>query len=94
LLPKENEKVIFVPQGSLFQIPFAALYDSKAKKYLIEKHPILTTPSIQALDIIRQRQQNRESNRKTLEKKDWLILGVKNAKPNQFCSESEKLSSR
>jgi len=88
----ENKKVIFVPQGSLFQIPFAALYDSKAKKYLIEKHPILTTPSIQALDIIRQRQQNRESNRKTLEKKDWLILGVKNAKPDKFCSNSEKLS--
>ena len=92
VLPTENEKVIFVPQGSLFQIPFAALYDSKAKKYLIEKHPILTTPSIQALDIIRKRQQNRESNRKTLEKKDWLILGVKNAKPDQFCSNSEKLS--
>ncbi|MEG4423658.1 MULTISPECIES: CHAT domain-containing tetratricopeptide repeat protein [unclassified Microcoleus] len=92
IMSANNEKVIFVPQGSLFQIPFAALYDSKAKKYLIEKHPILTTPSIQALDIIRQRQQNRESNRKTLENKDWLILGVKNAKPDQFCSNSEKLS--
>ena len=49
-LPKNtNEKVIFVPQAELFLIPFPALKDSN-DKYLIEKHTILTAPSIQTLE--------------------------------------------
>ncbi|MTJ10426.1 CHAT domain-containing protein, partial [Anabaena sp. UHCC 0204] len=54
LLPSnENERVIFVPQGELFLVPFPALQDDKGK-YLIEKHTILTAPSIQVLDLTRQ----------------------------------------
>ncbi len=50
LLPKDpNARVIFVPQGKLFLVPFVALQDA-GKKYLIEKHTILTVPSIQVLD--------------------------------------------
>lgn len=40
--------VIFIPQGSLFLVPFAALQDSQGK-YLIEEHTIITAPSIQVL---------------------------------------------
>ncbi len=51
LLPKqETEKVIFIPQESLFLVPFPALLDEQGK-YLIEKHTILTAPSIQVLDL-------------------------------------------
>ncbi len=50
-LPKQaNAKVIFVPQGSLFLVPFAALQDSQGK-YLIEKYTISIAPSIQVLSL-------------------------------------------
>lgn len=56
LLPTQaNAKVIFIPQGSLFLIPFPALQDD-SDQYLIEKHTILTTPSIQVLQLTRQQQ--------------------------------------
>jgi CHAT domain-containing protein/Tfp pilus assembly protein PilF len=58
LLPKDpNEKVIFIPQESLFLVPFPALLDDKGK-YLIEKHTILTAPSIQVLDLTRKQKEN------------------------------------
>ena len=61
LLPKkETDKVIFIPQNSLFLVPFPALQDEKGK-YLIEKHTILTSPSIQVLDLTRQQRQNLET---------------------------------
>ncbi|WP_333299543.1 CHAT domain-containing tetratricopeptide repeat protein [Microcoleus sp. B3-D3] len=57
LLPKDpNARVIFIPQRSLFQVPFPALQDSGGT-YLIEKHTILTAPSIQVLDLTRQQRQ-------------------------------------
>jgi CHAT domain-containing protein/Tfp pilus assembly protein PilF len=52
-----NSRVIFIPQGSLFLVPFAALQDDQGK-YLIEKHTILTAPAIQVLELThKQRQQ-------------------------------------
>jgi CHAT domain-containing protein/lipopolysaccharide biosynthesis regulator YciM len=57
LLPKDpNAHVIFIPQGSLFQVPFPALQDASGT-YLIQKHTILTAPSIQILDLTRQQRQ-------------------------------------
>jgi len=57
LLPKDpNAHVIFIPQRSLFQVPFPALQDANGT-YLIEKHTILTAPSIQVLDLTRQQLQ-------------------------------------
>jgi tetratricopeptide (TPR) repeat protein/CHAT domain-containing protein len=57
LLPKDpNAHVIFIPQDSLFQVPFPALQDANGT-YLIEKHTILTAPSIQVLDLTRQQRQ-------------------------------------
>ncbi len=51
VLPTDpNSKVIFIPQESLFLVPFAALQDEQGK-YLIEKHTILTAPAIQVLEL-------------------------------------------
>ncbi|MEO1124649.1 MAG: CHAT domain-containing tetratricopeptide repeat protein, partial [Cyanobacteria bacterium J06639_16] len=51
LLPPDPEaNVVFVPQGSLFLVPFAALQDADGT-YLIEKHTITTAPSIQVLGL-------------------------------------------
>jgi CHAT domain-containing protein len=50
LLPKEEAgRVIFIPQDALFLVPFPALQDPSGK-YLIDKHTILTAPSIEVLD--------------------------------------------
>jgi tetratricopeptide (TPR) repeat protein len=54
ILPKDpNSHVIFVPQGELFSVPFAALQDANGQ-YLIEKHTILTAPAIQVLNLTHQ----------------------------------------
>ncbi|MCF2151319.1 CHAT domain-containing tetratricopeptide repeat protein [Desmonostoc muscorum LEGE 12446] len=73
LLPKqETEKVIFIPQGALFLVPFAALQNADSK-YLIEKHTLLTSPSIQVLDLTRKQKQ--QTGTKPIEGKDTLIVG-------------------
>ncbi len=70
LLPSNPEaKVVFVPHKELFLVPFAALTDSK-DKYLIEKHTIITAPSIQALEVTRQKQQQQ-----TRKSKLALVVG-------------------
>jgi CHAT domain-containing protein len=54
LLPKQpNQRIIFIPQESLFLVPFAALQDPQGK-FLIEQHTILTAPSIQILEFTHQ----------------------------------------
>ncbi|XGV95307.1 MAG: tetratricopeptide repeat protein [Leptolyngbya sp. BL-A-14] len=53
-LPTDPEQpVIFIPQGPLFQVPFAALQDDQSRA-LIEQHTIVSAPSIQALSVISQ----------------------------------------
>jgi tetratricopeptide (TPR) repeat protein len=50
-LPSDpNAQVAFIPQGELFLVPFAALQDTDGT-YLIEKHTILTAPSIQVFEL-------------------------------------------
>jgi CHAT domain-containing protein len=62
LLPNDpTDRVIFIPQGSLFLVPFPALQDANGK-YLIETHTILTAPSIQVLAQTHQLQQKRQSH--------------------------------
>lgn len=57
LLPNNPEsRVIFIPYGSLFLVPFATLQDQTGN-YLIEKHTIIISPSIQVLDLTHQQQQ-------------------------------------
>ncbi|MCT7956445.1 CHAT domain-containing protein, partial [Laspinema palackyanum] len=57
LLPTNpSERVIFVPHNALFLVPFPALQDGQGQ-YLIEKHTILTAPSIQVLGLTRDQKQ-------------------------------------
>ncbi|MEG4530745.1 CHAT domain-containing protein, partial [Microcoleus sp. D2_18a_D3] len=71
LLPKDpNARVIFIPQGSLFQVPFPALQDANGT-YLIQKHTILTAPSIQVLDLTRQQKLAQKQSRSG----NALVLG-------------------
>lgn len=73
LLPKNpEERVIFVPQQSLFLVPFPALQDESGK-YLVEKHTILTAQSIQILDLTRK--QGKRVNQLNSLKQDVLIVG-------------------
>jgi CHAT domain-containing protein len=73
LLPKNpNARITFIPQSSLFLVPFPALQD-KEGKYLIEKHTILTSPSIQVLDLTR-KQKQRIGN-KSIQPNNLLIVG-------------------
>ena len=70
LLPTDpNARVIFIPQGALFFVPFPALQDAD-KKFLIEKHTILTAPSIQVLDLTRKQRQRVPGTAK-----DVLVVG-------------------
>jgi CHAT domain-containing protein/Tfp pilus assembly protein PilF len=79
LLPTNpNERVIFIPQGSLFLVPFAALQDPQGK-YLIENHTILTAPSIQVLDLTR-----KQRERLTGTAKNALVVGNPSPMPQPF----------
>ncbi|NJS10878.1 MAG: CHAT domain-containing protein, partial [Microcoleus sp. CSU_2_2] len=74
LLPKDpNAHVIFIPQGLLFQVPFPALQDAN-KTYLIQKHTILTAPSIQVLDLTRQQRQ-KLAQKPANDRGNALVLG-------------------
>ncbi|HIK53025.1 MAG TPA: CHAT domain-containing protein, partial [Oscillatoriales cyanobacterium M59_W2019_021] len=56
-LPQEpGSLVVFIPQGDLFLVPFAALQDD-TDTYLIDRYAIATAPSIQVLDLLHQRRQ-------------------------------------
>ena len=71
-----SDRVIFVPQGSLFLVPFPALTDSDGHA-LISKHTILTTPAIQVLQLTHKAQQDRIYKNKT-NARNWkksLIIG-------------------
>ncbi|BAY62253.1 TPR repeat-containing protein [Calothrix brevissima NIES-22] len=72
-LPKNpNDRVIFIPQDSLFLVPFPALQDAD-NKYLIEKHTILTAPSIQVLDLTRK--QKLKNGSAKIGRSEALVVG-------------------
>jgi CHAT domain-containing protein len=77
-LPSDpNTPVIFIPQGTLFLVPFPALQDATGK-FLIEQHTILTAPSIQVLELTRkQRERVRENSRERVRENslDALVVG-------------------
>jgi filamentous hemagglutinin family protein len=51
LLPSDpNGKIVFVPQDSLFLVPFAALQNPSGE-FMVDKHTITTVPAIQLLGI-------------------------------------------
>lgn len=75
-LPKnQRDRVIFIPQGSLFFVPFPALQDANSNRnYLIEKHTIQTSPSIQVLDLTRQQRQKLPKSPQNI-MKEVLVVG-------------------
>jgi CHAT domain-containing protein/uncharacterized protein HemY len=70
-----NARVIFIPQKELFLAPFPAFQD-KDGKYLIEKHTILTAPSIQVLELTRKQRQRVGANSR-------MALGMATLSPLQ-----------
>lgn len=75
VLPKDpNARVTFIPQQSLFLVPFAALPDAKGQ-VLIEKHTILVAPSIQVLDLTYQQRQRLQKQTLGSQAKPALIVG-------------------
>jgi CHAT domain-containing protein/tetratricopeptide (TPR) repeat protein len=90
LLPADpNERVIFIPQSELFLVPFPALQDQD-QNYLIEKHTILTAPSIQVIDIT-SRQAN-QTHSKTIQ--NAIIVGnpTMPSLPPQYGETPQKLA--
>ena len=76
VLPTDpNARVIFIPQESLFLLPFPALRDT-AGQYLIEKHTILTAPAIDVLTLTnRQHQQLAAKYPEPPQGKEVLVVG-------------------
>jgi CHAT domain-containing protein len=61
-LPKDpNQRIIFLPQGPLFLVPFAALQDDQGR-YLIEQHTLSTAPSIQTLQLTHEKAKLTQTN--------------------------------
>jgi len=86
LLPKNpDERIIFLPDGSLFFVPFPALQD-QAAQYLIKKHTIQTAPSIQMLELTYQQRQRI----KQLSNNNVLVVG--NPKMPSLTSSGRPLS--
>ncbi|WP_375511624.1 CHAT domain-containing protein [uncultured Nostoc sp.] len=74
LLPSDpNTHVIFIPHQELFLIPFAALQDDQGR-YLVEKHTILTAPSIQVLDLTQKKLKEIESRKSQAEKTSNILI--------------------
>lgn len=59
--------IIFAPQGKLHLIPFMALYDGSAKKFLIEQKAVSVIPSIRSLHHCFARQQMLENRFQVLD---------------------------
>ena len=60
-----NQRVIFIPQGELFLVPFVALQDNQGK-YLIEQHTISSAPSIQTLALTREKAKSTQSGKSSV----------------------------
>ncbi|VXD24368.1 TPR repeat-containing protein [Planktothrix serta PCC 8927] len=62
LLPKNpQDRIIFIPHQDLLLVPFPALVDEQGN-YLIQKHTILTSPSIQLLQLTADQQKQQPRN--------------------------------
>ncbi len=78
-LPTNPEAhVIFIPQQSLFMIPFSPLQDASGE-YLIEQHTILTAPAIMLLSLTHQQRQRIPES-----VKEWLVVGNPEPMPQDF----------
>lgn len=79
LLPQNpDQPVVFMPQESLFLVPFAALPDANGK-YLIEHHTLRSAPSIQVLGLTQQ-----QAKRVQGRAKDILVVGNPDPMPDDL----------
>ena len=75
LLPADpTSNLIFVPQGNLFLVPFAALQDTEGT-YLIENHTVLTAPSLQVLNLLTRQPGAAASSSPFLAAENALVVG-------------------
>lgn len=74
-LPSQpEERVIFIPQGELFQVAFPALRNQEGQ-YLIETHTLLTAPSIQTLGLTQSLRQSQGQTTDDTSTTDVLVVG-------------------
>ncbi|MEH2319008.1 CHAT domain-containing protein [Nostoc sp.] len=74
LLPSDpNTHVIFIPHQELFLVPFAAIQDADGR-YLVEKHTILTAPSIQVLTLTQKKLEQIKSRKLPGEKSSNILI--------------------
>ncbi len=66
-----TQRVIFIPQGDLFGVPFPALQTSNGQ-FLIERHTLSTAPSIQTLQLTHEKAKLTPSNSSN---RNVLIVG-------------------
>lgn len=60
LLPTNPaDPVVIIPQDALFLVPFAALQDTEGR-YLIDRHTLLTAPSIQVIGLAQSHHESRQ----------------------------------
>ncbi len=69
-----NAPVIVIPQGPLFLVPFAALEDASGTP-LIEKHTLLTAPTIQVLALLQPNRPPAASSAGGFTKTEALVAG-------------------
>lgn len=70
LTTNQDRPIIFVPHRELFFVPFPALIDANGE-YLIQKHEILTVPSLSILELIR----DASSRRSITDLSQSLVVG-------------------
>lgn len=69
----EGSRIIFIPQGDLFLVPFPALRP-KGGMYLVQRYTVQTASSIQAIDLVHQRVA-KTPQRGRWQPDDFLIVG-------------------
>jgi CHAT domain-containing protein len=80
LLPA-GSTLVLVPDRALHRLPFAALYDSAAERYLVEEHPLAVTPSAA---LVLYRTGRRGGPPRPSEFRRALVLGNPRVDPQQF----------
>ena len=67
---KPGESIVIVPDQDLYLLPFAALWDSEAGEYLIQRHELSLVPSISISGALKQ------GGTEMAEKSEALVMGV------------------